>query len=248
MRLKQRLLGVVGNRLFAKGEILAVSDPAPRFRLIEIRSPAFWDREWVPGAKIQINVGAWNVRTYTPVSLDPKWGTLKILAYRHASAPETEASQAIEAPGSRWAAQLFPGDTCRFIGPRASLRVPETASPLIVYGDETVIPTAASYRFQNSGGADTVHAVFAVDDPAQGPAVAEAVGLANARFFSKAGAAADARAALAALGREHPDAPIILAGHAQSIRTARVYLRDQGVPMSRLKIKVYWADGRTGLD
>src|SRR5690606_685690 len=101
MRLKQRLLRVVGNRLFAKGEILAVSDPAPRFRRVEIRSPSSWVREWVPGAKTQINVGAWNVRTYTPVSLDPTWGTLKILAYRHASAPETEASQAIEAPGSR---------------------------------------------------------------------------------------------------------------------------------------------------
>lgn len=252
MGFKQRVLGVVGDRLFAKGEILAVTDPAPDYRLIEIRSPAFWDRAWIPGAKIQINVGDWKVRTYTPVALDPKWGTLRILVYRHG-----------DAPGARWAAQVFPGDTCRFIGPRASLRLPAAAAPLIVYGDETAIPTAASYAARGAGGPPaeghagttetgtgqdpvTVHGVFTVRAPAQGAAVADALNLTHARFFAPGDH--QARDTLVSLARTHADAPIVLAGHAQSVSQMRAWLRDQGVPVSRLKIKIYWADGRTGLD
>ncbi len=232
MSIKQRVLGVVGDRLFAKGEVLAVSDPAPRFRLIDIRSPAFWDRAWIPGAKIQINVGDWNVRTYTPLSLDPKQGVLRILVHLHG-----------DGPGTRWAAQAFPGDPCRFIGPRASLRIPAIASSLILYGDETVIPTAASFGFP---GGPSVHALFAVDDPASGPALAQVLNLTDARFASRTDAST--LDTLTALGREHPDAPIALAGGAASVRDARNHLRSQGIPMSRLKIKIYWAEGRSGLD
>ncbi len=280
MGIKQRVLGIVGDRLFAKGEILTVTDPAPDYRLIEIRSPAFWDRAWVPGAKIQINVGDWNVRTYTPVALDPKWGTLKILAYRHAPDNDPAAPGAPEAPGSRWAGQVFPGDPCRFIGPRASLRLSAAATPLIVFGDETVIPTAASYAVGGTAGrategaaeklahevmqkvvqevahdtaeagagqgSITVHGVFTVRDPLQGAAVADALNLTHARFFTPGDH--HAREALVSLARMHADAPIVLAGHAGSVSQMRSWLRDDGIPVSRLKIRIYWADGRTGLD
>ena len=114
--LKRAVLNVVGPRLLLSARIAEVHEASENFRFIDIESEAFKSMVLRPGEKVQINTGAWCLRTYTPLSLDAEEGRLGILAYVHG-----------QGPGSRWAAQARAGDPCQLLGPRPSLRLPEPA-------------------------------------------------------------------------------------------------------------------------
>lgn len=233
--IKQKILGLIGNRMFLEAHVVSAATPAPRFRVLELQSDALAGKHWEPGSKIQVNIGAWETRTYTPVPVDVPNGRFRVMAWLHGAGP-----------GAKWANAVRTGERIRFFGPRASLRGPDDTRPLVVHGDETAIAMAAT--FLQARGGTGVHAFIEAEDPAHAEVAARAIGLENARFFPKGGDRHAVLEALARAARNDPHAGILLAGHAQSIRDTRVHLRGQGVSTARLRIKVYWADGRAGLD
>lgn len=91
------------------------------------------DAGWTPGDKIQIQLGGWTQRTYTPMGWDAEGGRTRILVYLHAGGP-----------GAQWARALRKGDDCVVFGPRRSVRLTRPQSTVIVVGDETSLGLAAA--------------------------------------------------------------------------------------------------------
>ncbi|RZA17140.1 MAG: hypothetical protein EOP10_23300, partial [Proteobacteria bacterium] len=148
--LKQTILGWVGDKFLETAIVHAVESVSDNFRIITLRASAFSKAQWAPGEKIQINVGDWNVRTYTPISIDRETGQLRIVAFLHG-----------QGPGSRWASEIKSGDDCQYLGPRVSLAPDSRLMPVVVFGDETSLGLAATCR--KLGGEDShYHFVFEV--------------------------------------------------------------------------------------
>ena len=113
------LLESAMHRLFMRHvHVLDIEDIGSAYRIVTLGGESLRDTSWTPGDKIQIQLGGWVQRTYTPMDWDAENGLTRILVYMHA-----------DAPGTRWARTLFEGDTCVIFGPRKSidrsrLRVP----------------------------------------------------------------------------------------------------------------------------
>lgn len=130
-----------------------------------------------------------------------------------------------EGPGARWAQAVHAGDRVRFVGPQRSLRLDGVE---LLAGDETAIAVAAGL------GRDARVVIRAADvDGAR--AAAEAVGVRADAHGTDAGA-------VAAFGRP---AVAAVAGGSAWIVAARAALREAG---AEVRVKAYWAPGRTGLD
>lgn len=237
--LKKAILGLVGERFLSEARVAETNAVSRSFRFIDLESPAFRGLRWRPGEKVQINVGDWNVRTYTPLSLDPEEGRLGVLAYVHGNGP-----------GSRWAATARPGDVCRVLGPRASLNVSQNPEPVVLFGDETAVAMATTLKRSASRPAEMAF-VFESAVPDEIQTIARDVGLESIEVLAPAcGAEEAARSVLCAvedLGGSGT-CRVILAGKAQSIQAVRERLRTLGFPMGRVRSKAYWSEGRSGLD
>ncbi|RYZ71034.1 MAG: siderophore-interacting protein, partial [Proteobacteria bacterium] len=150
--LKQTILGWVGDKFLETATVSSVESVSENFRIITLHAAALTKVRWASGGKIQINVGEWNVRTYTPVSIDSETGQLRIVAYLHG-----------KGPGSRWASEIKVGDECQYLGPRESLAPDSKLKPVVVFGDETSLGLAATCR--KLGGENShYHFVFEVTD------------------------------------------------------------------------------------
>lgn len=207
--------------------MLEIEDIGQHFRLITLGGDALRDAGWTPGDKIQVMLGGWVQRTYTPIDWDTERGRTRILIYLHG-----------DAPGTRWARALRPGDSCAFLGPRKSIRLAPAASPVILFGDETSLGLAAALSAQAS-----TYMLF--DAGAHVHAAIERLRLPNA------GTASDARelqAQMTALLQAHPDADIVLTGKAGAIQQMTRLLHQHGTAAKRRQTKAYWAPGKTGLD
>lgn len=67
---KQRagLLESAMLKLFTrKGHVLDIKDIGSAFRMVTLGGEALREVEWTPGDKIQIQLGGWVQRTYTPM-------------------------------------------------------------------------------------------------------------------------------------------------------------------------------------
>ncbi|NVM75922.1 NADPH-dependent ferric siderophore reductase [Duganella sp. SG902] len=218
------------QKIFTRGaRVLEIAEPSPDFRLITLGGDALRDVDWTPGDKIQLMLGGWTQRTYTPLDWDAAEGRTRILVYLHG-----------DAPGTRWARTLRQGDACAFFGPRKSVRLAPAASPVILFGDETSLGLAVALSAEA-----TTHMLFAARDPGQTRAVAERLQLRNASVES-AEHALDAH--MAALLAAHPMADVVLTGKAGAIQHMGRLLREHGVGAARRQSKAYWAPGKTGLD
>ncbi|HVK60635.1 MAG TPA: siderophore-interacting protein, partial [Bdellovibrionales bacterium] len=113
--LKQTVLSLVGPHLTLDARVASVIDVSENFRFIDIEAELFKKRDLQIGEKVQINIGDWLMRTYTPLSINQENGRLGVLAYLHGNGP-----------GSQWARKINAGDRCQLIGPHASLKLPRT--------------------------------------------------------------------------------------------------------------------------
>ena len=226
-------------KLFTRSaKVVDIEDVGSAFRILTLGGDAMRDVAWTPGDKIQIQLGGWVQRTYTPMDWDSVAGRVRILVYLHAGGP-----------GALWASNVCMGDDCVVFGPRKSLRLARPHAPVILFGDETSLGLAAA--FSNQEEAPAVFGVFEVSALAETAPVVKRLRLAGVHLsVRRAGEMhfGEIETQVSALLQSHADADVVLTGKASAIRQMGRVLREHDIGAGRRQSKAYWAAGKTGLD
>lgn len=225
------------QKLFTRSaHVVDIVDIGSAFRIITLGGDGLRHVAWTPGDKLQVQLGGWVQRTYTPIDWDPVAGRTRILVCLHAGGP-----------GTQWARMVRKGDDCILFGPRKSIQpVPLSASAsVIVFGDETALGLAAALN------GPATHVLLEVASVDQATPVLRHLGLDRAHACARVDG--DAHLALletrlASLLMTDPGAEIILAGRAAGIQHMTRFLRQAEVGAGRRQSKAYWAPGKKGLD
>jgi NADPH-dependent ferric siderophore reductase len=226
-------------KLFTRSaQVLDIEDIGDAFRIVTLGGEALRNVEWTPGDKIQIQLGGWTQRTYTPIDWDAESGSTRFLAYLHG-----------DGPGSRWVRDLRKGDACVLFGPRKSIKIARPHASLILFGDETSLGLAAALSRQ--APRSTVQMLFEVSQPAETMPVIEHLQLDGIRVCTRLENDAHVvgmRTKMSMLLETHPKTDIVLTGKASSIQHMSSLLRQYDVVPGRRQSKAYWAPGKTGMD
>lgn len=220
MSTKGRLLGWLGGWVLAEAPVRAVERLGD---FVWVGLGGAW-ASLQAGDKVQVLVGAAEVRTWTPIPAAD--GAALLVALREA-----------DTPGMRWVRGLAAGSTLRFVGPQRSLRPP--AGPLTLVGDETSVAVAAALR---ASGRD-VRVVLEVEAGLDAAAALPRAALADAVVLRRGGGPGAVVAAVAAAGAERA---VLLTGGDELVKRARAELRAVGRAPAALR--TYWVQGRAGLD
>ena len=234
-----RLEGVVTQLLCKRASVSSVRDIAPGFRRVALAGDALRGVAWTPGQKVQLMLGGWVQRTYTPLSWDVAAGVLELLAYAHG-----------DGPGAAWARALVPGLSCAVFGPRSSLDLPRLARPALLFGDETSFGLAHALRFTPAAG-EGVHVVLEVSSRPVSSVVLEEIGVSGAHLVERRSGDEhlnEVQELTTHLVATHAIEAGVLSGKAPSIAHVSKHLRRLGLPRAQLQTKAYWAPGKTGLD
>jgi ferric-chelate reductase (NADPH) len=227
-------------RLFARSvKVSGLQVLANRFRLITLAGEALKQAVWTPGQKVQVRLGGFVARTYTPISWDRSAGSTRLLVFIHG-----------DAPGAAWAAALKRGDACQIFGPGRSRDLTTLRRPAVFFGDETSMGLAHALHATENGTQDIAF-VFEVSSIAESQQVLQTLGLPGATLLERAqdgGHLDEAGALITRTAAERSPQPYILSGNARSIQSLTRSLKRSGIPSSRLQVKPYWAPGKTGLD
>ncbi|SKC74346.1 siderophore-interacting protein [Paraburkholderia hospita] len=226
-------------KLFARSaHVLDMEDIGSAFRLVTLGGEALRNIGWTPGDKIQIQLGGWVQRTYTPIDWDAENGRTRLLIYLHA-----------DGPGTQWGRTLRNGDECIVFGPRKSVDLTQVGSSAVVFGDETSVGLAAAL-LGTVQPADT-NLFLEVSSFVETQAAIAKFGLEKSHVSVRA----DNDAHLAVLGEKmltvllaKPTANIVLSGKASSIQHVRKLLKRLGIGSNRFQNKAHWATGKAGLD
>ncbi|TGL40380.1 siderophore-interacting protein [Leptospira perdikensis] len=207
------------------------------FVLIEMTGKKLKESKWVPGGKVQVDVGNLTYRTFTPINVDKAEGKLSFLCYEHHNGP-----------ASHWLSTLKVGDTCEVFGPRESLDFSDLEGDAILFGDETSFGIAKV--LQNKVGKKS-HLFFELTSVETNKEALEKLGVTGQRMLERSADGSH----LQKLSQEIvdrisqiPDTKVFLTGRASSIQQVRNYLKNSGIPTNKLKVRAYWADGKIGLD
>jgi ferric-chelate reductase (NADPH) len=224
-------------KLFTRNvKVLDIEDIGSTFRTVTLGGEALRNVEWRPGDKIQIQLGGWVQRTYTPMDWDAENGRTRILVCLHA-----------DGLGTRWTRTLRKGDACIVFGPRRSLDLSGCESPVVLFGDETSFGLAAALHDRPE--ADDAVYVFEASDVAESRLVLKVIDLCQAMLIERTPADAHLAEAEAEMLRlAASEAHFVLTGKASSIQRVNRALKAFGVDSSRVKTKAYWAQGKIGLD
>jgi ferric-chelate reductase (NADPH) len=238
-KFKTAVLGAIGSRFMARAQVDAVEVISDRFRLITLSSEKFNDATMQPAAKVRLNAGNWEMRAYTPLSIDAVAGRVQILAYLHG-----------EGPGSVWARSAVPGDLTHILGLQESLDLMALSRPAVFFGDETSFAAAKTVQSHLAPG-NATRFIFEVSSVVESQAVAHRLQLHDAEFCLRQ--ADDAHVplvvnaiqqALADISTSH----LVLTGNGRSIQAIRTSLRTGYSGVIDFRVKAYWAPGKTGLE
>ena len=228
------------TRLFTKtatvGETRALDE---RFRLVTLSGDSLRGVQWTPGQKVQVALGGWVYRTFTPLSWDPVQGSTQLLLFLHG-----------EAPGAVWGRGLKVGDSCAIFGPRASLDLDSLDRPALLFGDETSFALAHAMRFTARGPAD-VRMVFEVTSKKVAEGVLAHLGIANADLIERApddSHLSDVEKVVVDHLHTSSTKSCALSGKASSIQRLNKRLRALGLAGHQIRTRAYWAPGKVGLD
>lgn len=228
------------TRLFMRtatvGELRVLDDA---FRLVTLRGEALRGVRWEPGQKVQVAMGGWAYRTYTPITWDASAGATELLVFLHG-----------DAPGSAWGRALAIGDACTLFGPRDSLDLGALDRPGLLFGDETSVGLARSLR-STARGADGVRVVLEVTSKDATAKVVDALEIPNVDLVQREPEDAHL-ATLEELVLDHVKSRSItscaLTGKAPSIQRLNKRLRAAGLGSRQIRTRAYWAPGKVGLD
>jgi ferric-chelate reductase (NADPH) len=234
---KRAILGMVGSRITARARVEAVEAVTDHFRLIDIVADDLKSAVWQPAAKIQIDTGNWEMRTYTPLSIDAASGRVRVLAFVHGNGA-----------GSTWARSAKPGDATHIKGPRGSLDLRGLAEPTVFFGDETSFAAARTLEAHLASKRAT-RLVFEVSSVTEALAVARRLELHDYQFFERREGDAHTpdvvravRGALDEIAAPH----LVMTGNGLSIRAIRAALRSRG--RVEYHTRAYWVPGKAALD
>ncbi len=228
------------QKLFTRpSHVDSMEELNPKFRLITLNGDALKKATWTPGDKVQIQLGGWVQRTYTPLEWISEEGHARILVYLHA-----------DGPGTRWARSLRIGDACTLFGPRRSIDLTQLRRPAVFFGDETTFGLARALR-STTKQTDGIEFLFEVSTPRESLQALEYLGLANAHHCVRTDDEAhlpQLETRMLALLNSHRPAQFVLAGRSTAIQRLRQVLRQQGCYASQFHTRAYWAPGKNGLD
>lgn len=227
------------NKLVARtATVRKVEAVGAEFRLVTLAGEDLEDRTWTAGDMIQIAFAGWESRAYTPLSFDPRTGSLTFLGYVHGNGI-----------GSAWLASLEAGGPCVFVGPRSAVNLNAARRPAIFFGDETSFSTAAAMQSTAAGSQDVTF-LFEVSAIESARAALDRIGLSGAvtltlreegdRHLDHVG-----DRVLDAF-RRVPGTHGVLTGRAASIQWLYKSLRKSGVSAKQVTNVAYWAPGRKG--
>lgn len=234
-----RLESAVARWFTRSASVREVHTLAQGFRLLTLEGEALQGAAWVPGQKVQLLLGGWVQRTYTPLTWDSERGTTELLAYLHGASPASD-----------WAREARVKQPCAVFGPRGSLDLTALTRPALLFGDETSFGLAHALRF-TARGADGVELVLEVSSLAAAQAALAALGVSGAHLIQRQPDDAhltDVEALISSLRAKHAIASWVLSGKATSIQTLTKLLRRLDAPRSSIQSKAYWAPGKVGLD
>jgi ferric-chelate reductase (NADPH) len=232
---KKTILSFIGSKILTPAKISSTRNISAAFRMITLGSPAFTGAAWQPGQKLQINTGDWDVRTYTPLSLDPKAGEIKILAFLHG-----------DGPGATWAKNVKGGDLCDVLGPRPSLAVSDFSRPVILFGDETSLAVASTIVPLHKDS----KFIFEASSVDEVNAILQEIGIPQSGVVPKSAEDGHLEEAFGLIKRWaiNQDYQLVLTGKAQSIQKIRNLIKEEHLPFTSSKVKAYWSEGKEGLD
>lgn len=234
-----RLTALLMKWLFRQATVRQSKEIAKNFFLIDLYGDDLKGIEWIPGQKIQIDVGGGVSRTYTPISWDPIVGQTSVVAYAHGWGP-----------GSTWCSTIAAGERCQFFGPRHSLdlRYLDVELP-IFFGDETSLGLASTLI--SKGGQTAGTFLFEVSDGEAAACAWHQLVTHPATFVERKPAdthLSEVEERMETILDKWIPESFVLAGKAVSIQRVRKYLRDRGIATSRIRTKAYWSPGKIGLD
>jgi len=227
-------------KLFMRNaRVLDIEDIGNAFRIVTLGGEALRKVAWTPGDKLQIQLGGWVQRTYTPIEWGTENGRTRILAYLHG-----------DGPGTQWARTLRKGDECIVLGPRKSIDLTQLGfADAVLFGDETSFGLAVALN--GVVQPEKTHLFLEVSSLAESqPAIAR-LGLENAHLSVRSGNDAqltELEERILSVLQAQPNTHVVLSGKASSIQHMRKLLKRQGIGSNRFQTKAYWAPGKTGLD
>jgi ferric-chelate reductase (NADPH) len=234
-----RLEGALTRFFMKSATVREVRRLAADFHLVTLSGESLRGGRWAPGQKVQMALGGWVYRTYTPISWDAAEGSTQLLLFLHG-----------EAPAACWGRALKEGDACTLFGPRDSLDVNALGRPALLFGDETSIGLAYALRStpQGAGGARVVLEVTSKPVAAQ---VIEQLGIPEVDLFERKPDDLhlnEVEAVVVDQLRSHEIKSVALSGKAPSIQRLNKRLRALGVAGLQIRTRAYWAPGKVGLD
>lgn len=230
-----RIERALSRRFMRRTTVVESKQLADRFRLITLVGDALRDVAWIPGAKVQVQLGGWVYRTYTPLSWNSTAGSTQLLLHTHGVGP-----------GAAWSRNVDAGDTCWLFGPRSSLDLISLERPALVFGDETSIGLVHALR-SCPAGVDDVMAILEVSDTAAARVALEFLGLDKVQLVERQPGDAHLHDLEAQL-RTAALSGCVLSGKATSIQRVNKQVRQLGLTSRQIRTKAYWAPGKTGLD
>lgn len=224
-------------KLFTReAKVVHVEDVGSAFRIVTLGGSALRNIAWSPGDKIQVLLGRWVQRTYTPMDWDVESGHTRILIHLHSGGP-----------GEQWARTVRAGDECNIFGPRASLDVGGARGEIVVFGDEASIGLIQAICGQCSDR--TVRSLLEVSAAADAREALARLGMGDVELFQRTeddSHLEDVQRRLLVLAAAATT--VVLTGKASSIQRLRRALKASDISVSKVLAKPYWAPGRAGLD
>jgi len=217
----------------------SVEELNPKFRLITLSGDELKNVAWTPGDKVQIQLGGWVQRTYTPLDWVPEEGRFRILVYLHA-----------DGPGTRWARSLRVGDACTVFGPRKSIDLTQLRRPAIFFGDETSFGLARALKGPKAQ-AEGIAFLFELSTPPESFAAVAYLGFSKTHHHFRSDSeihSLELEAQMRALLAAHRPIQFVLTGRSTSVQSLHKLLRREGFSSSQIRARAYWAPGKTGLD
>ncbi len=235
------------DRLFVRGQVVALEPVTPRMRRVRLGGPAVAGLDWTPGQHVRVHVTdlrrpqAWVrlmrdvLRTYSIWAYDGT--TLDLCVLDHG-----------DGPGARWARALSVGDEVLFGRPEG--RLVAGPGPYHVFAGEETAAVAFGAILRALPADARVHGVIEVpSEHDRMPLPRDAELTWSYRGHRPAADSASLVAAVRDLPLPAHAGVAYVAGEARTCQAVRAHLvRDRGWPRRAVIVKPFWAPGRRGMD